>query len=480
MFYYSYRGKQENFSHVNFMLFDDCKFNRNRAHMGSAVAMTPYVFQKLSSGFIIVPKFLDCNFSRNSVFVKMSIEQRIAGIGAIYTSFYDIHFEGRNIFHGNKGTAVHTVNAILNFTKSDMNFFNNRGINGGALGLIGSSIVILGPRSYNFSNNTALYQGGAVYVSLIDSTDFISSRSCFFQYHGTGLWNVSVTFIGNEAKDKTAGHAIYATSILPCQVIKQVYANKTKHCTLVNATEIFDTRSFKFDSNETLQPQIATDGAELHRTKPSPLLIIPGQKYKHGVVITDDLGHQVKASFRVNMNRYNGGIKLESTSTFIGEKIQLRGIPRQNASLYLQIVSPRQNYILLSIKLLDCPPGFKFNNQSSKCVCDDDVSLSITRCDLNTFHSHLLPGFWIGLVKTSNRTDLVSGRCPFCDYSKQITSNMSVPEFGIVLPQNYSDLNEAVCGMKRTGTICGKCQDGYTVHFHSPGFLCKQAEPVGC
>ena len=28
--------------------------------------------------------------------------------------------------------------------------------------------------------------------------------------------------------------------------------------------------------------------------------------------------------------------------------------------------------------------------------------------------------------------------------------------------------------------MCGKCQDGYTVHFHFPDFLCKLAEPLGC
>ena len=414
VFYFSYREKRETFSNVTYIHFNDCIFSYNRAHMGSAVAMTPYIFQKLSNGFIIVPKLLDCNFTGNSVFVKRAIEHRIGGIGTIYTSFYDVHFEGRNIFHSNKGTPIHAVNAIVNFTKSDVSFINNRAISGGALGLIGSSIAILGSRSYNFTNNTALYQGGAVYVSLTDSTDFISSRSCFFQYHYRGSWNASVIFVGNKAKDETAGHAIYATSVLPCQVVEQVHENNSIKHTLVNLTEIFAVQSFIFDSNADLQPQIATDGAKLHRTKRSPLFIIPGQKYKHGVVITDDLGHQVKASFRVTVNtntRHSGGIEIESTSAFIGETIQLRGIPRQNATLFLQIVSPRQNYILLPVELLDCPPGFRINNQSAKCVCDD-VNLSITRCDLDTFCSHLLPGFWIGILNTSNKANLVSGRCP--------------------------------------------------------------------
>ena len=484
VFYHSYRGREETFNRVNSILFDDCKFNCNRAHIGSAIAMTPYVFQKLSNGFIVVPKFLNCNFSRNSVFVKRSLDtykQRITGIGTIYTSFYDIQFQGNNTFHSNYGTAIHTVNGIVNFTSSHASFINNIGINGGALGLIGASIVIFGPKNYNFGNNTAFYQGGAVYVSMIDSTDFINSRNCFFQYHNTGFWNASVTFIGNKAKNEKGGHAIYATSIRPCQVVKQVSTNESVY-DIVNATEkLFDIQRFKFDSNTTLQPQIATDGAELHSTKSSPLLIIPGQKFKHGVEIKDDLGHAVKASFRVFMSyRNSGGIELESTSAYIGEKIQLRGNPHQNATLHLQAVSPRQNYIKLNVTLLDCPPGFKFDNKSSKCICGADIYVGLIRCDMDTYHSYIHPGFWIGLVKTSDRTDLVSSQCPFCDYSKQMISNMSDSEFGVVLPKYYFQLNIVVCGDTRTGIACGKCMDGYTVHFHSPRFLCKPAEPVGC
>ncbi len=472
VFYISYRAKHENFSYVNSMLFEDCVFEYNRGHVGSAVAMTPYLFRKLSSGFIVIPKFKNCIFSSNAVYRKTSHDshaQRIAGIGTIYASFYDIHFEGCNTFHGNLGTAIYVVNGILNFTNSDASFFNNTGINGGALGLVGSSISILCPsRRYDFVNNTAWYQGGAIYVSLMDTIDFISSRTCFIQYHGTHPKvcdrNTNVNFVGNRAQSELAGHAIYATSTRPCQVIQK------SGYTLINASAVFG-----FDFNGDAASQIATDGAELNSTKPSPLLIIPGQKYEHGVVITDDLGHRVKASFRVFMSYENSeGIELESTSAYIGKKIQLRGRPHSSTTLHLQAVSPRQNYIKLNVTLLDCPPGFKFNNKSSKCVCGADTYVSLIRCDLDTFHSYILPGFWIGLIKTSNRTDLVTGRCVFCDHSKQIS------EFGVVLPQNFSGLNKAVCGDTRTGIICGRCRDGYTVHFHSPGFLCKPAEPLGC
>ena len=479
VFYISYRARSETFSNVNSMLFENCSFKYNRGHVGSAVAMTPYLYRKISSGFVVIPKFQNCNFSNNSVYIQSSLTdshaQRIAGISTVYSSFYDIHFEGINTFYGNKGTAIHVVNGIVNFTKSDAKFFKNKGINGGALGLIGSSIVILGPRRrYEFLNNTAYHLGGAIYVSLMDTIDFISSRTCFIQYHSTDLslteQNTNITFVGNHAQNETAGHAIYATSMRPCQVVRQ------NGYTLIDASEVF---GFDFGGNAT--SKIATDGAKLHSTKPSPLLIIPGQKYEHGVVITDDLGHTLKASFRVFMSYKNSrGIKLESTSAYVGEKIQLRGSPHQHTSLHLQAVSPRQNYIQLNVTLLDCPPGFKFDNKSSKCICGADIYVGLIRCDMDTYHSYILPGFWIGLVKTSNRTDLVSGRCPFCDYGKRIISNTSDSEFGVVLPRNYSNLNKVVCGDTRTGIACGKCRDGYTVHFHSPRFLCKPAEPVGC
>ena len=88
--------------------------------------------------------------------------------------------------------------------------------------------MILGRKSYNFMHNTAKFKGGAIYVSLTDNLDFISTKDCFIQYaedQGKGGailssdWKANVTFIGNRAKDSTAGHAIFATSLRSCQLI---------------------------------------------------------------------------------------------------------------------------------------------------------------------------------------------------------------------------------------------------------------------
>ena len=75
----------------------------------------------------------------------------------------------------------------------------------------------------------------------------------------------------------------------------------------------------------------------------------------------------------------------------------------------------------------------------------------------------------------SNRSELATSACRFCGYGNSTSSSSEV-----VLPRTYSELNKVVCGYTRTGIACGRCQENYTVHFHSSGFLCKPAEPAGC
>jgi hypothetical protein len=139
------------------------------------------------------------------------------------------------------------------------------------------------------------------------------------------------------------------------------------------------------------------------------------------------------------------------------------------------MISQKYTYIGVNIKLLDCPPGFTLNDDL-ECTCRAHAYWGMIKCDLDTFRSHLAYGLWAGLLNVSlNRSELITSPCPFCDY----VSNDS--QFEVVLPQNYSELNRAFCGETRTGILCGRCQKNYTVHFHSPGFLCKPvSEADGC
>ena len=172
---------------------------------------------------------------------------------------------------------------------------------------------------------------------------------------------------------------------------------------------------------------------------------------------------------------------LTLASHFSTDRINIRGEPNQRAKLNMNLVSARQSFIQLDMEVLDCPPGFKLKDKS-ECVCNTKAHKGMFDCDIDSFQSHLVSGYWAGYINDSQNTlRLVMSACPFCNYSlSESRLSMTVSDFEIILPQTHSKLDESVCGVTRTGIVCDKCRDGYTVHFHSPDFMCKPAEPVGC
>ena len=477
----------------NSIIFDNCSFEGNAAHVGSAIYLASSIHTRLSTGHSIMVKISDCLFTLNDALDtnnSLSVNQITPGIGTIYISSYSVHFEGHTNFTKNDGSALHVVNGLVNFQNSSATFANNRALHGGAMALIGSSIFIVGPnRNYEFIENSAVYKGGAIYVSLIDNVDFISSEICFIQCVDDNNsiiswdWNTNITFNRNYAKDETAGHTIYATSLHPCQAIYNfttVGQEKLQKYTLVDTTEVFNVRGIKFDEGI----QIATDGAILHSNRPSPPAIIPGERYEHNVTVTDDLGQTINASFWTVFERRGEekGVNIQLASHFstvITDRIDIRGKPNQKATLNMNLVSARQSFIQLDVEVLDCPPGFVLSD-NAECICNTKAHVGMFDCDLDSFQSHLVSGYWAGYINDSqNISRLVTSACFYCNYSLS-ESGMTVSDFEVILPRNRSKLDEAVCGVTRTGIVCGKCRDGYTVHFHSPDFMCKQAEPVGC
>ena len=475
----------------NSIMFYNCSFERNKAHMGSAVFLAPSADRRISNGLSALIKFSDCSFTENAALDAKNLSlsnQVIPGAGTIYISSYNILFNGHTDFTKNKGSALYVINGLANFQNSSAIFTNNRALQGGAMALIGSSMIIVGQnRRYEFTGNSAIYKGGAIYVSQINNVDFISLGICFIQCIDDDNsiiswdWNNTIIFTGNYAKDVTAGHTIYATSLHPCQAIHNFTKAGKVFYKLAKPSEVFDRRGIKFLDNET---QIATDGAMLHNMTSRPLTIIPGERYEHNVRVTDDLDHPINASFWTVFNPRLGGesidIKLSSNfSTVITDRINIRGQPNQTATLFMNLVSARQIYIQLDMEVVDCPPGFRLKDKS-ECICNTNAHVGMYDCDLDSFQSHLISGYWAGYINDSQNTPkLVTSACPFCDYSLS-ESSIAPSDFEVILPRNRSELDKSVCGETRTGTVCGKCRDGYTVHFHSPGFLCKSAEPVGC
>ena len=69
----------------------------------------------------------------------------------------------------------------------------------------------------------------------------------------------------------------------------------------------------------------------------------------------------------------------------------------------------------------------------------------------------------------------------FCDYSQLYSNDQAtVTAFRVMLPRKSSDMDKTICGETRTDTLCGSCRSGYSVHFHSPKYLCKPTRAHLC
>ena len=72
---------------------------------------------------------------------------------------------------------------------------------------------------------------------------------------------------------------------------------------------------------------------------------------------------------------------------------------------------------------------------------------------------------------------LATNICPFgfCSYN---SSDDLMEE--IRLPSFREELEGGVCGVERSGVLCGKCNPGFVVHFHSPYFKCEKESINTC
>lgn len=469
----------------NQIVFEQCRWIENHAHIGAAVDITPDIFERSKSGYGSVLVFRDCQFINNSIEISYNIgKQQDYGTGTFYSSLYDVIFESSVTFRNNVGTAVHVVNAIANFRESNAVFDGNHGIQGGGIALVGTSSMLIGPYNYSFIDNVATDKGGAIFSTLMDSHDFQVSRSCFLQYSENSQsnrilpstkWKARLLFKGNFAHSRH-GNDIFTTSLLPCQVVNQGDTNNMFE--VLEIDKIFQPPGVTFqDSADGIS--ISTEGAQFS-TNYGHLRIIPGEEYHHQISVIDDLEQTTETALIPSFLSRTDDILLEDSSTCLtNQVIQLGGEPGSTDTLLLQAKNSRKIFLTLSVELLECPPGFIL--KELECVCDALSHTALVRCDNDRLQSFLRTGFWAGYVNISTGSRLVTTICPlgFCNYySDYRDANNTVVE--VELPRSREELVVAVCGRERSGILCGTCNQGFVVHFHSPYSECMEDMSNDC
>ena len=443
----------------------NCELIGNTASIGAAISFRPTAGSSLFDGITLTPRICRCSFinnqiSNNTAFLKSGnhTAKHVVQSGILHSESVEVQFCDSVHFRESRGSAIGAISSQINLEEHTVvQFVNNTATYGGAMALLDFSILKLYPHSQIvFDSNHAIELGGAVYATSPHQTEFIFSHKCFistsFFIHPEN-WTTSLTFINNTAK---YGHAFYTDSLFPCA--------KSVHDITTDINSALRWKPFKYYP-PIKQYTIATSPAAIKFTL--PLDIAPGERVDIHSVATDDLNQPIPTAYQVFLDNVRGEA---TTNPYIADEgyLQIRGEPGTEFILTLQTQNTRHVSLSQIGRLGDCPLGFTLKNYS--CICSagttDKHFLGITECDMSEFRAILQIGYWVGCTETD---DIITSYCPsgYCSYQN------SSGTLNLVISKSCQEMNETnFCTQHRHGQLCGECEEGYSVYYHSENFKC--------
>eukprot|EP00731_Ephydatia_muelleri_P035438 Em0124g8a len=400
------------------------------------------------------------------------------GIGAVYLNGIDAKFNGAILFTNNSGSALAVVGANVDFTSSNVSFFNNTGDKGGAISLLGdASMLISNYTNARFEGNRVSTYGGAIYNSYIERESSSSYSNCFIRYNPflvpPDQWTAHFIFRNNTAS--ISGNSIYSTSILPCSLFTAT-PNESKTVFCWNHT------FWNYDGNCT--DEIGTGYGMLSAGK---AVTYPGMKYKLPISITDELGHDIlrHTAYTTTIRQDPQPVATVDPGFYVAVDgvIQLNGNGSMNQTIILTLEGTGNGmwHSEITVQLLPCPPGLSQDTSdlNATCKCDPSKTFnSIVLCLGGTFAevaALIKVGYWIGVAPELGRAELVVAICPqgFC---KKVTdedaSVFQLLETYINLPMSATELDSVVCAPNRSGILCGKCVASYAPSINDDSYSC--------
>ena len=457
-------------NHVARVFIYHSNFVENTARLGAAFHLSR--FAMILDGAILNVSILDCMFKHNSNdYIKFlhkhkdkpKINAYQLGLGALYVNQVPLKFQVKNTFTNNNGSALVAVGAALDFSNSIANFSLNKGMNGGAIALLGLAWLRINDyTSMEFWGNNASLDGGAIYNKYIERENLISYGNCFIRHSNFTVvpskWDSTFTFIANFDQGGARISAIYSTSILPCawsggSLVSQKLAS------------IFCwSKSWTYFPQETCSANIHSDIGNVTFTDSSKIVnAFPGIQFSVPIHIMDDLqkslGSQSLFSRSLNGSEFNSSSSVEyiwNLTATIHQNVS------SESKLILDSVSDRVWHIVVKVDLNDCPPGLKFDEHTSQCKCVSSAYSGVISCDPDLQKAYLKNGNWMG--KMQGHSGYLSSFCP---------TNYCFSNETKALPYSTEELEADLCRKyHRNGTMCGSCIDGFAVAVNSPYFIC--------
>ena len=382
----------------------------------------------------------DCNFTNLTV-NSMSTVIKIYG-DIIFKDVYTLY----------NGGALYLVQSSVVFTAgSNVLFYNNSAMYGGAIYMDTSSNVTLGEStSVSFIENQAIVTGGAIYIESAPAPSrcflqLINTSDCPSQNDKKGI---NMYFKGNIAS--LAGSVLYGGNIDSCEVmdcnnIIVDLMNMTDNAQNISSSLISS------DPNQVCQCKNTVISCGMSLTT---FEVYPGQNITASLVAVGENNGTAPALVLVYSELTSRAINHINTGT----QCDAYNIPYRLMSEILVLVTTIQNprFFLnykINVSILPCPLGF---TGEPFCVCNSLLKTYSLICNISDQTVQVTRNMWIGL--TSGGVLAVQSQCPL-DYCSQET---------VVNVFNF----DSECIFNRSSVLCGRCQGNLSMTFGTS--QCKQ------
>ena len=387
------------------------------------------------------------------------------------------------------------------YLHNTVDFINNTGVGGGAMGLYSSRLHFGNTANVHFINNRALTIGGAIYVELGEivrpDSDF-GVFLCFYQVLPPLESNdFHVFFKTNSAE--FGGEDIYGTYLnSSCRVSENItnssftwdpynhFHFETNSMSSVSSTpnrvcvcdsdgkpkcadfsKIFTT--LEAYPGETITVPVVIVGGDFGATIGTVYIGFVGYNHQSSQKVSQ-YQKCTNISYTLNPKNDNSShdIKMHLSTFPYDDKrfFQLNNTHKDDVERAIELYNEDKvlSYALITtpvyinITLLDCPPGLslRIENNTKSCDCHPEFRKDIQcHIDNNNIKFSWNSNAWIRVdTKTNNITKvLYSNNCPF-DYCGDNEKKIDY------IKRNDPD-NQ--CAFNRAGTLCGGCRESFSL-----------------
>ena len=476
----------------------DFSFNSAKKHGGGV-----YISYNQSAGYLcqvekVQIRFNNCTFVNNfGNGAVMESKQHLTsvvypGLLVLNVSLENCHFHGNSVPNNKSGPIIYLIltymtisncsfvdnnGSVLTLLKTNVNFHgdirfvNNHADYGAALRVCESSLIFLNKNTHIwFTNNTAIFKGGAVYgyQSCMDTIP-----PCLFQpkLHKNVSAEVfeealKLQFVNNSAS--IAGDAIYGGSLDSCFTI--INYSKLRNDSMLSILDMSGQTGPSWVSSD---PQGVCfcdinerpSHIKCHK-KHSVIEEYPGARFNVSLITVGQLNGSTPGSIKVALDNSDndGSDKLivkrgRSASSSKCENITLTLQSKQNVVAIHFDTVPMSGYlpslsVNVMISLKHCPLGFIKNGEYG-CDCDYPVLCKRHKCPYNLVcdidkQEILIQSYiWFGCLENSSSMascSFASGHgCTYCNSSHMYRA------------VNVFEIDDQ-CLPGRTGVMCGACK----------------------